>query len=250
MYLRTIHTDTDIPTLLQFIRDNALGVLLTAIPSEQYPLIQLSHIPWVLDIEDTSEIGKLRGHIARANPQSKNIMDTLKASSSQTLSEEVSILFNGPAHHYITPKWYVDTKPATGKVVPTWNYSAVQVYGTAKVYYDLKDPATSEYISKQVRDLSNQSETKIMGYTGQNGAEEPWTVEEAPERYVDLLSRSIIGIEVEITRLEGKFKMSQEDNEADKRGVIDGLNAVGSDVTKAVAQTVEARGALKATRSQ
>jgi transcriptional regulator len=244
MYLREVHADAHVPTLRQFIRANSLGIFLTTIPSESYPLIQLTHIPWVLDVEDNAsetDLGILRGHMARANPQSKNIIDTLKALDSTHLSQEVSILFNGPANHYITPKWYVETKPATAKVVPTWDYSAVQVYGTATVYYDSKAPETSEFLGKQIRDLTNQSEREVMGYTGEGSMPEPWAVEDAPERYVNLLKGAIIGVEVKITRLEGKFKMSQELDQGDRQGVINGLNEMQSEVPREVARTVEAR---------
>ena len=131
MYLRPVHTDLELERLHQFIRENPLGIFTTAIQSPNYPLIQSSHIPWVLDVPEensTSEAknGKLRGHIARANPQTKAIIETVTKSLegkdavdglNGTLEQDVMVLFNGPVHHYVTPKFYTETKPTTGKVV-------------------------------------------------------------------------------------------------------------------------------------
>ncbi|KAL1988311.1 hypothetical protein VTN96DRAFT_9994 [Rasamsonia emersonii] len=253
MYLRAAHAETDVATLQQFIRDNPLGILTTAIPSPNYPLLQCSHIPWVLDVEERHEndtqdgqgpnLGVLRGHMARQNPQARAIIESLTSSSSssfgqQQLNSEVMVLFNGPAHHYVTPKFYVETKPATGKVVPTWNYSAAQAYGRATVYHDANSPETDAFLSKQVDDLSRYAETAIMGHV------QPWQVADAPEGYLRIMKKNIIGIRIEITRLEGKFKMSQELPVGDREGVIQGFNGMGTDVGREIAETVRRRGEL------
>lgn len=248
MYLRAAHAVLDVPTLRQFIRQNALGILTTAIESENYPKLQCSHIPFLLDLADEdseSELGRLRGHMARANPHAKSMIEQLKVSheqgavGAQQLPDEVMILFNGPVDHYVTPKFYVETKPTTGKVVPTWNYSAVQAYGRATVYYDTSAVETGEFLSKQLRDLSHYSEKDVMKF------QKPWTVEDAPESYVNILKKMIIGFEVEITRLEGKFKMSQELQEGDRQGVIEGFKKMGTDEGNIMADTVKQRGELK-----
>ncbi|KAJ8104411.1 transcriptional regulator PAI 2-type [Lipomyces tetrasporus] len=251
MYLRSVHAESSIPLLLQFVRDNPMGILTTAIPSSAYPLLQSSHIPWVLDVPDSPdapEKGRLRGHMAKQNPQTKAIIDSLTAgrapSPTSQLQEEVLVLFNGPYHHYVTPKFYTETKPSTGKVVPTWNYAAVQIYGKATIYYDSASPETSAYLSKQIDDLSRHCETGIMGYTG-GEKEGPWQVSDAPDRYIEIMKKNIIGIEIVIERLEGKFKMSQEMGKADREGVVDGFNNLGTDVGAGVAQTVKIRGDLK-----
>jgi transcriptional regulator len=151
------------------------------------------------------------------------------------------ILFNGPVHHYVTPKFYVETKPSTGKVVPTWDYSAVQVYGTATVFFDPASPDTGAFVARQIDDLSKQSEEKIFGYDGTHGANEPWSVNEAPESYVTLLKKAIIGIEIEIQSMGGKFKMSQELKEGDRAGVIAGFERLGTEVGNEIAKTVRER---------
>lgn len=137
------------------------------------------------------------------------------------LQREVMILFNSPVHHYVTPKFYTETKPSTGKVVPTWNYAAVEAYGTATIYVDHKAPESIEFLGKQIRDLSYRAETGIMGNR------EPWSVEEAPEKYIELLKKNIMGIEIEVKRLGGKFKMSQEIGGEDVKVLLRSLRVWG-----------------------
>lgn len=134
------------------------------------------------------------------------------------------ILFNGPAHHYVTPKFYTETKPLSGKVVPTWNYSAVQVYGRATIFHDTKATATAAFLDKQIRDLSLQSERDVMGY------EKPWQVDDAPTSYIEIMKKAIIGVQIEILDIGGKWKMSQEMGVGDQKGVVEGFRALGSGV--------------------
>ncbi|KAH6711446.1 transcriptional regulator PAI 2-type [Leptodontidium sp. 2 PMI_412] len=248
MYLRAAHTDLHLPTLYKFIVNNPLGIFTTSLPSPNFHTIQSSHIPWVLDIPDSdSETtpppkARLRGHLARANPQTKALIETATQTSSNTLQSEVMILFNGPSHHYITPKFYVETKPTTGKVVPTWNYSAVQVYGTATIHFDTSSPATGEFLTQQINDLSKQSEEKVFGFTGKDGKEKAWSVDDSPESYIKLLKKAIIGIEIEVESIAGKFKMSQELKEGDREGVVKGFEALGTDEGDEIARTVRERG--------
>ncbi|OHE99779.1 hypothetical protein CORC01_04915 [Colletotrichum orchidophilum] len=252
MHLRHEHTENSIPVLRQLIKDFPLGVLTTAIPSAHHSFIQSSHIPWVLDVQDDAsetELGVLRGHMARANPQTKAILESLSAENrtgaGSVLDQEVLVLFTAPAHSYVTPKFYVETKPTTAKVVPTWNYAAVQAYGRARILYESKTEETSEFLNKQLHDLSQLGEQSIMGYTGQGGRPEPWTLSEAPQRYIDLSKMAIIGIEITIDRLQGKFKMSQELSEGDREGVVKGFKALGSDLGNNISEMVKERGELK-----
>lgn len=242
MYLRAVHAEHDIPTLHAFIRENPLGILTTAIESSTHHFLQSSHIPWILDTPDHAvpgHLGTLRGHVARANPQAKAMIDDLTAGASQAsaprLQKDVLVLFNGPAHHYVTPKFYTETKPSTGKVVPTWDYAAVQVYGRATVYFDAQDPKTDAFLSKQVAELSKHAETSVMG------DERPWSVDDAPQSYIALLKKAIIGIEIEITDIGGRWKMSQELSDSDRQGVVHGFERLGSDVGKELASTIKER---------
>ncbi|CZS95329.1 hypothetical protein WAI453_011313 [Rhynchosporium graminicola] len=257
MYLRAAHADLHLPTLYKFILNNPLGILTTSLPSSNFHTIQTSHIPWVLDIPDsdtnsnpdsdvsTPPKARLRGHLARVNPQAKALIETATQTSSSTLQQEVMILFNGPTHHYITPKFYIETKPATGKVVPTWNYSAVQVYGKATIHFDTSSSNTGEFLTSQINDLSRQSEEKVFGYDGKEGRSKAWSVDDAPSSYVSLLKKAIIGIEIEVESVEGKFKMSQELKDGDREGVVKGFEALGTDEGDEIARTVKDRGLKK-----
>ncbi|KAK7995085.1 transcriptional protein [Apiospora arundinis] len=272
MYLPSVHAEEHIPTLRQLIRDFPLGVLTTAIPSTTGPFIQSSHIPFLLDVGDESsetEMGTLRGHMARVNPQSKAMIEGVSqkqkqsannngseaaAPSNDFLTEEVLVLFTSPVQHYVTPKFYTETKPTTGKVVPTWNYAAVQAYGRAKIYFDTRSEETGAFLSQQIADLSQYAETSIMGYTGSSsGAADPanpanpapWQVSDSPEKYIGLLKKAIIGIEIEIDRLEGKFKMSQEMGAGDRAGVAEGFRGLGTETAAGVAELVKQRGDMK-----
>ncbi|KAJ5935296.1 hypothetical protein N7466_004843 [Penicillium verhagenii] len=266
MYLRAAHAEADIPILQQLIHENPLGILTTAIKSTDHAFIQSSHIPFVLDIppnngsETDTPPGVLRGHIAKQNPQAKALMEALAAQQEQAktstgtsttttldleLPDEVLILFNAPHHHYVTPKFYTETKPVSGKVVPTWNYAAVQAYGKIRVYCDSKSEATGTFLQTQVEDLSRHAETTQMGYTGVGGKPTAWNVGEAPSSYVELLKKNIIGIEVRIERLQGKFKMSQEMGVGDREGVVKGFEELGSEVGDGIARMVKERAELK-----
>ncbi|KAM3458107.1 hypothetical protein MY3296_000757 [Beauveria thailandica] len=254
MYLRSDHTDADTAALRKLIRENPLGILTTALPSDNFPLLQCSHIPFLLDIEDeTSETerGVLRGHMARANPHSKALSEAAQTdavSADGYLEREVLVLFNLAAHHYVTPKFYTETKPDTGKVVPTWNYAAAQVYGKIKVYHDGKSDEAGRFLGQQIADLSDMSERSIMGYTGEGSAETGWKVTDAPDKYIALLKRAIIGIEIKIDRLEGKFKMSQELSDGDCAGVVSGFQRLGTELGAKMSETVEERSQLKKAR--
>ncbi|KAG8666569.1 hypothetical protein FPOAC2_11686 [Fusarium poae] len=245
MYIRATHAETDLRVLRHLIRDNPLGMLTTGIKSPTHSFLQSSHIPFILDTQDESsetELGRLRGHLARQNPQSKAMIEhcTSNPGSKSFLEDEVLVIFTKPTHHYVTPKFYTETKPATGKVVPTWNYAAAQVYGKARIYYENTEE-TSNFLGKAVSDLTDNSETKIMGYTG-GGRPTQWKVTDAPEKYVDLLKRNIIGIEIEVTKLEGKFKMSQEMGKGDQDGVIKGFESLGTEAGDDIAKIVQERG--------
>ncbi|KAF2142346.1 uncharacterized protein K452DRAFT_286774 [Aplosporella prunicola CBS 121167] len=251
MYLPSIHAEEHIPSLREFIRANPLGILTTAIDSQTYPTIQSSHIPFILDIKDENdeaELGTLRGHMARANPQTKAMIENVTEGPSKEtlprLEKEVMVLFNGPVQHYVTPKFYKETKPATGKTVPTWDYSAVQVYGKATIFFDSKDPATDVFLSKQLSDLSLFGETQIMGY------DKPWQTSDAPTAYIDLRKKAIIGIQIDVERMGGKWKMNQESGEGDREGVIEGFQALGTEVGDAMAKCVKERAEIAAAKKR
>jgi transcriptional regulator len=176
--------------------------------------LEASHIPFVLD-EKASPLGTLRGHLSRANGQWKAIDTT----------QEALIIFQG-THTYITPSWY-QVKAETGKVVPTWNYVIVHAYGKPRVIED------GPWLAKNVADLTDLHEGTRA---------EPWAVGDAPDDFVAGLLRGIVGIEIEISRIEGKWKASQNRPESDRAGVIAGLAGQGDETSTAMSQIVAERG--------
>jgi len=151
-------------------------------------------LPFLLQ-RDHGPLGRLQAHIARANPQWRGLD-----------GQEVLVVFQGP-QAYVTPAFYA-TKAETGKVVPTWNYVMVQARGTVRV---TADPA---WLDDQIGALTDRHEAERSA---------PWQVSDAPRPYIEAQLRGIVGLEIAITRLEGKWKVSQNRTEADRRGVADGL---------------------------
>jgi transcriptional regulator len=160
-----------------------------------------SHAPLMLD-PDPAPYGTLIGHLAKANPHARAADPGV-----QTL-----VIFQGP-DGYITPSYYA-AKQEHGKVVPTWNYTAVHAYGTLEVF---DDPAR---LLAVVTRLTNRYETPRA---------QPWAVTDAPDDFVQGMLRAIVGIVLPIARLEGKVKMSQNRPAADQTGVIKGLRIDGQD---------------------
>lgn len=173
--------------------------------------IVASHIPLLLDPAD-GPLGTLRGHMARANSQWQET-----APDSEALA-----IFRGP-QHYISPNWY-PTKSEHGKVVPTWNYVVVHARGR------IRFPDDPTWLLRNVSALTDHQE---------RGVETPWRVTDAPPDYTQGLLRAIVGVELEITHLEGKWKVSQNRGEADRQGVISGLRATSTDVGSAMATLVD-----------
>lgn len=197
MYQPPHFIETDRDVLHALIRAHPLGLLISATPDG--PIAD--SIPMLLDAAD-GEQGRLRAHVARANPHWKIIRDNAEM--------PVLVVFQG-ADSYITPSWY-ETKRETGKVVPTWNYTMVQVRGKARAIED------TAWLGQQIRDLTGKHEA---------GRAEPWAVEDAPERYIEAQLRGIVGIEIDISEIHGKWKVSQNRPEADRIGVAEGLAEVG-----------------------
>ena len=178
--------------LHDLIRSHPLGLLITSGSSG----LNADLVPFLID----AERGVLQAHISRANPQMKALAE----------ATECLVVFQGP-EAYITPSWY-EEKQLSGRVVPTWNYAIVQVYGRPLLMED------AEWIRTQITALTEVHEGKRS---------EPWAVSDAPEEYVQAQIKGIVGIEVEIDRLEGKWKVSQNRPEGDRVGVYEGLTGEG-----------------------
>lgn len=185
--------EADRDTLHALLRAHPLGLLISC--GEDGPVAD--PVPFLLDA-DVGAHGRLRAHVARANPHWKLI-------AAQPESP-VLVVFQG-ANSYITPSWYA-TKQETGKVVPTWNYATVQVRGAARTVED------TAWLAQQIRELTATHEAART---------EPWQVEDAPERYIEAQMKGIVGIEIDITEITGKWKVSQNRPVADRLGVAEGL---------------------------
>lgn len=159
--------------------------------------VAANHVPMLLD-RSRGVHGTLVGHVARANP-------------AWQAEGAVLAVFTGP-DAYISPSWY-PSKAEHGKVVPTWNYTAVHAYGTLRA---TTDPGILLGI---VGALTRRHEADRT---------DPWAVEDAPHDYIESMLRAIVGIEIEIERVEAKCKLSQNRPEPDRRGVWSGLSAEGS----------------------
>jgi transcriptional regulator len=206
MYLPPQFKEEDVPTLHEAIRQARVASFVTLGASG----LVASHIPMLVD-PAPGPFGTLRGHIARANPQWRDVV----------AGSEALAIFLGP-NAYVTPSYYA-TKRETGKVVPTWNYVAIHAYGTAEF---IDDP---EWLRTLVTELTRTHEA---------GRATPWAVSDAPPDFVAGMLRSIVGIKLPIARLEGKWKMSQNRPAVDHPGIIAGL---AEDSEAAVSEIVAAR---------
>lgn len=249
MHFRPDHAELDAAALRRFIRAHPLGLLTTAIasPSAAFPLLQSTHLPFVLDDPPEppargARLGRLRGHLARQNPQARAMTEALAAAAAAAgpdgvLEHDVLVVFTSPAQHYITPSFYPEAMAAGGRTAPTWNYAAAQVYGRARVFHDADAPAADAFLARQLADLARMGEAGVMGY----GAADAWRPDDAPPAYLARSKRLILGIEIDVVRLEGRVKMSQELRPADRAAVVAGLRGLGTETAARVAALVEER---------
>jgi transcriptional regulator len=192
MYLPKLFEMTD-PTMLQkLICDYPLATVVTH-------ALNANHIPLFYDIPS----GCLQGHVARANPLLQDIQS----------QKEVLAIFQG-AQAYISPSWY-PSKKMTHQVVPTWNYAVVHVYGTV---CQRNEP---EWLLQQLGKITEQQEVSFP---------EPWQLQDMPNDFLNKILKGIVGIEIQITRWEGKWKVSQNRTPEDQDGVIAGLESSGESV--------------------
>lgn len=231
MYIRPVHAELDVAKLHDFVRAWPLGQFTTAIAHPTIDTLQTTHIPWVL-YADEGEYGVLRGHMARANPQAKAIVAQAAGAPVHELADDALVLFTSPHNAYVTPRYMTATKKENGKVTPTWVFGAAQVYGRVKAY--TSGTEADAFLSKQVDALTRQQEATVPG--------KPWTVDEAPESYNSRLRKAIIGLEITITKIEGRFKFSQDEADGDWEGIRQGFKAEGSLLADEVVKAMEERG--------
>lgn len=194
MYQPPHFRETRTEVLHALIRAHPLGLVVSNGPDG--PIA--NPLPFVLDAAQGKR-DLLRAHFSRANPQWRAI-----AADPETT---VLVVFQGP-QAYVTPSWY-ETKRETGKVVPTWNYVIVQVRGRASIADD------ADWLRAQIGELTSIHES---------GRADPWQVTDAPDDFIAAQLRGIVGLEIEISAIEGKWKVSQNRPVADRTGVAEGLD--------------------------
>jgi transcriptional regulator len=192
MYLPPHFEQRDPAALRALMREHPLAALVSLGEGG----LTADHVPLEFDAT-AGEHGTLFGHVARANPLWR-----------VAAGVPVMAVFSGP-QAYVSPSWY-PSKAATHKVVPTWNYTVVHAHGVMEAVED------APWLRALVGRLTDHHETARAA---------PWSVDDAPPDYVQPMLRAIVGIRIPVTRLVGKWKVSQNRSEADRLGVADGLDA-------------------------
>lgn len=205
MYIPASFAETRLDVLHELIRHHPLGTLIARTEAG----LEANHIPFLLN-EAARPYGILRAHVARANPIWRSLSQ----------AQEVLVVFQGD-QGYVSPSLY-EAKIKDGKVVPTWNYIAVHAYGTARVVTD------AAWLHELVSDLTDEHERT---------RETPWRVSDAPSDYLAKLLGAIVGIEIPITRLLGKWKASQNRTSTDRANVATDLSVGAPELSSIVAGT-------------
>lgn len=206
MYQPAIFKQDNVQMMQKLIMENPLAVLVTLSDNK----LQANHIPLILHAE-LADKGVLRGHVSKANPLWRKFDSTAN----------VLAIFRG-MDHYISPSWY-PSKNEHGKVVPTWNYAVVHASGQMRTFRQRNQ--LLDHISRLTSKLEKERE-KV------------WQVSDAPEDYLERQLNGIVGIEINIEKLEGKWKMSQNRPEKDRDGVVAGLQEEGSETAISMAELI------------
>ena len=208
MYIPAAFEESDPEILFSLIEACPLATVITH--TRDHGLFA-SHIPLHLD-RTGGRHGVLRGHVSRANPQARYLVEH---------AGDVLVVFAGP-QAYITPSLY-EEKARSGRVVPTWNYAVVHVYAAASMFED------EARLQHHLESLTNAHE---------RDRERPWQLADAPTGFVAGQMKGIIGVLLEIRRIEGKWKMSQNRSEADTDAIADSLTQAESEETRMVGDMV------------
>ena len=202
MYLPKHFAVDDQDLLARLIREYPLATLVGNLNDQ----LEVNHLPLMLSADKK----KLHGHIARMNPLMK---------IAQSADTAVTAIFNGP-NAYITPAWY-PSKKESGKVVPTWNYAVVHAQGNIKLIED------AQWLRSHVAQMTDIHEPTYQS---------DWKLDDAPEEYVQTMLKAIIGIEIDIQNLVGKFKLSQNRPPEDYTAVVDELDQSPQEMLQAMRQ--------------
>jgi transcriptional regulator len=207
MYVPPHFEETRLEVQHELIRASPLATVVTLSADG----IDANHVPLHL-CRDQGPLGTLRGHVARANPMW----------SDRTQDVEALAIFQGP-DAYVSPSWY-PTKREHGKVVPTWNYVVVHAYGALRV---IDDPV---WLRGLLEALVSRHEAESVA---------PWSVADAPGEFIERMIGSIVGFEIVITRLIGKWKVSQNQPAQNRAGVAAALRERGGANAVQIARLVE-----------
>jgi transcriptional regulator len=209
MYIPSQFEENRLEVLHGLIAANPLGTLVTLASDG----LNANHIPFEID-SSAGEFGTLRAHVARNNPVWHDRRD----------DAEPMVVFQGP-HAYISPSWY-PTKLEHGKVVPTYNYAVVHAYGPLRIIED----------TAWLHDFLARLTAREERHAGSD-----WKIGDAPADYIEKMLSAIVGIEIPISRIVGKWKVSQNQPETNRAGVVAGLQKIGGDESLAMAQLVQSR---------
>jgi transcriptional regulator len=190
VYLPPVFTETRREVLIAHIERYDFALLVT----HGAQGLAASHVPFLVEHRDDGL--HLQGHLAKPNPQVADL----------AVGGEVLAIFSGP-HAYVSPRWY-----ASGPAVPTWNYAAVHAYG------DMQAIGDREWLRHFLRRLTQRQEADSAA---------PWRMEDEPEAYINAMLNGIVGFDIRVSRLEGKFKLSQNRPAADRPRIIAELEAGG-----------------------
>ncbi len=191
MYIPSTFSETNIEVLKDLIKRHPLGLLVSSGSSG----LIASPIPFLFKVRDAKSY--LVSHLAKANPHWKDIVQL----------KECLVVFQG-FDNYVSPDWY-PSKKTTHKVVPTWNYEMVQVTGVPNII------ESTDWLKEQVSDVTDSMEIDRKNR---------WKVSDAPSDFIETQLKAIVGLEIEITQIKGKWKMSQNRSPEDALGVVDGLS--------------------------
>lgn len=204
MYIPKHFEESNVNVLHEFIRCNPFAILVTYIDSG----LNADHIPVFLNTENINKVC-LQGHIAASNPLWENLSE----------NKEVLLIFQG-GNAYITPSW-VPSKKVNAKVVPTWNYSSVHVKGSIEFIHE------PSWKINLLNKLTAHQEAKL---------ENPWQVSDAPSEFIKKLLPAIVGFEVVVNEIFGKFKLSQNQSQENRIGIAEGLERQGHEMAKEISQ--------------
>lgn len=208
MYIPKFHSETNTEALYNLIEENPLGIW----THHNDGKLTANHLPFLLAHAD-NQPSTLITHVSKANP----------IWQSASLSKEPSLIIFQGVNTYISPSWYM-SKKQHGKVVPTWNYIAVHVHGTAKIHTD------PDWLRAHIESATNHHESN---------QDEPWKVDDAPSEFISAMINGIVGIEITIEEIVGKWKTSQNRSQADREGVINGLSQSENPSSIKMAEIIE-----------